>query len=71
MASFKEVKEILTKMVEELLEIEEKGKNPTNKWINDFYTIVIKHCDCGDAESENMYNLHTIFIKNIIDDSVK
>ena len=34
MASFKEVKEILTKMVEELLEIEEKGKNPTNKWIN-------------------------------------
>ena len=38
--------------------------------INDFYCLVQTHCDTGEAESEEMYNLHYYLIENSIEKTV-
>ena len=63
-------KKYLTKKFEQIIEMWEKGIFPDNDFISDFYDLVIVLCDCGDFETESMYELHSSFINRSIKESV-
>ena len=66
----KQTKDYIKSKYEELLEFQKVGSFPNNSFITDIFKLIYDLCNNGDSSADELYELHSYFIKNTIEDSV-
>ena len=66
----KQAKDNIKEKLKELLEFQKKGLFPNNSFVTDIFKLIFDLCNNSDQDTFELYELHTSFIKNTIQDSV-